>query len=292
MRSPCCQTLLGIRVKVGAELRERLQLTELRVRQLERASDLLHRLDLRVAADSGYRDARVYCRTDAGVEQLGLEEDLAVGDRNNVGRDIGRNVACLRLDDRERGQRAAVLDVRRALEQTGMQIEYIARISLASWRTVKQKGKCTVSYRVLGQVIVDNENVLALMHEILADRAACIRRDILQRRRLGCGRRNDAGVIHRTVLRERLGYLRNGRALLADRNIDTDNARALLIDDGVQADRGLAGLTVTDDQLALAAADRDHGVDRLDTGLERHVYRCALDDARGRALDRTGLCWY
>ena len=50
-----------------------------------------------------------------------------------------------------------------------MQIEYIARISLASWRTVKQKGKCTVSYRVLGQIVVDNEDVLALVHEILAD---------------------------------------------------------------------------------------------------------------------------
>ncbi len=154
---------------------------------------------------------------------------------------------------------------------------------------MKQKGKCTVSYRVLGQIVVDNEDVLALVHEILADRAACIRRDILQRRRLGCGRGDDAGVIHRTVLRERLGYLRDGRALLADRDIDTDNARALLVDDGVQADRGLAGLAVTDDQLALAATDRDHRVDRLDAGLERHVYRRALDDARSRALDRAGL---
>ena len=142
---------------------------------------------------------------------------------------------------------------------------------------------------MLGQIVVDNENVLALVHEILADRAACIRRDILQRRRLGCGRGDDAGIIHRTVLRKRLGYLRDGRTLLADRDVDTDNARALLVDDGVQADRGLAGLAVTDDQLALAAADRDHGVDRLDAGLERHVYRRALDDARSRALDRAGL---
>lgn len=72
------QTLLGVRVQVGAELRERLQLTELRVRQLERTGNLLHRLDLRVAADAGYRNTRVYRRTDTGVEQLGLEEDLTV----------------------------------------------------------------------------------------------------------------------------------------------------------------------------------------------------------------------
>jgi hypothetical protein len=35
--------------------------------------------------------------------------------------------------------------------------------------------------------------------------------------------------------------------------------------------RGLAGLAVADDQLALAAADRDHRVDRLDAGLQRLV---------------------
>ena len=81
------------------------------------------------------------------------------------------------------------------------------------------------------------------------------------------------GVIHRAVLRERLGHLCNGRALLADGDIDTDNVLALLVDDGVEADRGLAGLAVADDQLTLAAADRDHGVDRLDAGLERHVDR-------------------
>lgn len=112
------QTLLGVRVQVGAELRERLQLTELRVRQLERTGNLLHRLDLRVAADTGYRNTRVYRRTDTGVEQLGLEEDLTVGNGDYVGRDIRRNVACLRLDDRECGQAAAVLDVRCTLEQT------------------------------------------------------------------------------------------------------------------------------------------------------------------------------
>ena len=48
-------------------------------------------------------------------------------------------------------------------------------------------------------------------------------------------------------------------------------------------------LTVTDDRLALAADRRDLELNRLDTGLERHVYRCALD-AQGGALDRTGLC--
>ena len=52
--------------------------------------------------------------------------------------------------------------------------------------------------------------------------------------------------------------------------------------------RGLAGLAVADDQLALATADRDQRVDRLDTGLDRRVDRLADDDAGGDALDRAG----
>ena len=50
-------------------------------------------------------------------------------------------------------------------------------------------------------------------------------------------------------------------------------------------DRGLAGLAIADDQLALAAADQDHGVDGLDAGLQRLFDRLAVDDARRLELD-------
>src|ERR1043165_3279514 len=49
--------------------------------------------------------------------------------------------------------------------------------------------------------------------------------------------------------------------------LDADDPGALLVDDGVDRDRRLAGLAVADDQLALAAADGDHGVDGLEAGL-------------------------
>ena len=60
----------------------------------------------------------------------------------------------------------------------------------------------------------------------------------------------------------------------------------LLVDDRVDGDRRLAGLAVTDDQLALAAADRDHRVDGLDAGHDRLVDVLALGHARRDALDR------
>src|SRR5262249_27368382 len=74
-----------------------------------------------------------------------------------------------------------------------------------------------------------------------------------------------------------------------DRAIDADHSLALLVDDGVQNDRGLSGLTVADDQLALAAADRNHRVDRLDAGLQRLAHRLAIEDAGSNALQRIAL---
>ncbi len=54
-------------------------------------------------------------------------------------------------------------------------------------------------------------------------------------------------------------------------------------------DRGLAGLAVADDQLALAAADRDQRVDRLEAGLHRLVHRAARDDPGRLDLDQLAL---
>src|SRR5207302_7014889 len=72
--------------------------------------------------------------------------------------------------------------------------------------------------------------------------------------------------------------------ILADRNVDAEEVLALLVDDRVEEDRRLACEAVADDQLALAAADRDHGVDRLDTRLHRAVDSLACDDARSDPL--------
>ena len=58
-------------VEVGAELGEGRQLAVLREVEAQRAGDLLHRLDLRVAADARHRDADVDGGPDAGVEEVG-----------------------------------------------------------------------------------------------------------------------------------------------------------------------------------------------------------------------------
>ena len=122
----------------------------------------------------------------------------------------------------------------------------------------------------------------ARVAEVLADRARRVRADVEQRRRIGRRGRDDDRVAHRVGFFERADDLRDRRLLLADRVVDADDAGVLLVQDRVDRHGGLAGLAVADDQLALAAADRHHRVDRLQPGLQRllHGWRSTTPGAR------------
>ncbi len=115
----------------------------------------------------------------------------------------------------------------------------------------------------------------------------------MQRRRLGGGRGHDDRVFERAVILQGLDDLGDGRAFLADRDVNAVELGLFigagvdlpLIEHGVDGERGLAGLTVADDQLALAAPDRHQRIDRLQPGLHRLVHRAPRDDAGRLDLD-------
>ena len=138
---------------------------------------------------------------------------------------------------------------------------------------------------MLAQVVVDDQHVLALIHEVFGHGAAGIGRDVLQGRKLGRGGADHDGIVHRAGGRPGVHQLRHGGTFLSDGHIDADDVLTLLVDDGIQSDDGFTGLAVADDELALAAADGNHAVDGLDAGLQRHAYALALDDAGRVALD-------
>ncbi len=286
------QRLLRLGVELGAELGERLQVAVLGEVEAQLAGDLLHRLRLRVAAHPRDRDANVDRGANAGVEEIGLEEDLPVGDRDHVGRDVGGDVARLRLDDRQRRQRAAaelVVQLHRPLQQPRVQVEDVARVGLAAGRAPQQQRHLAVGVGVLGQVVVDAERGPAVVEEVLAHRAAGIGGDELDRRRLVGGGGDDDRVLHRAVFLQHLLELDDGRHPLPDRDVDADQVLVAVVDDRVDRDRRLAGLTVADDQLSLAAADRDHPVDRHQPRLHRLGDRLTLDHARRLELGGAGL---
>src|SRR5258708_2981702 len=282
---------LGGAVQVGAELCEGGQVAELGEIQLEGAGDLLHAGRLRVAADTADRDADVEGGTDAGVEEVGLEDDLAVGDRDDVGGNVGRDVVGLGLDDRQGGQRAAAVRVaqaRGALQQAAVQVEDVARIRLAARRAADDERHIAVGVGVLGEVVIDDEGIAPALHDLLAHGAAGVRRQILQWGGiLGAGMHDDR-VVEPAILLQDLGDGGGLEVLLPNGDVDADEVLALLVDDGVEGQGGLAGLAVADDQLALAAADGDQRVNGFQAGLHRGIDRVARDDAGGDALHRAG----
>ena len=230
------------------------------------------------ASHARHRQAGVHRRADAGVEQVALQVDLPVGDRDDVGGDIGRHVARLGLDDGQGRQRAAAIvgmQLGRPLQQARVQVEHVAGIGLAARRPAQQQRHLAVGPGVLGQIVVDDQRILALLHELLAHGAAGVGGDVLQGGRFRSRGDDHDGVLHRAVFLQRGDHLGDLGQLLADGDIDADQVLALLVDDGVDGQGRLAGLPVADDQLALSTANGDHRVDGLDAGLYRRVHALA-----------------
>lgn len=91
--------LLGGSIEIRTELGEGSDFTVLGQEELQRTSDLLHRLDLGSRADARNRETDVDGGADSLVEKFCFQEDLSIGNGDDIGRDVGGNVSTLRLDD-------------------------------------------------------------------------------------------------------------------------------------------------------------------------------------------------
>src|SRR5580658_831878 len=290
---PAAKLRLGRFVElIGAELREGRQIAVLRHVQAQRASHLSHGFNLRVAADAADGNADVDGGTNAGVEKVGFQINLAVGDGNHVGRDVSGDVTSLRFNYRQGSQRTRaelVIQLGGAFQQARVEIEHVARERFAAWRAAKQQGNFAIGLRVFGKIVVKRDGVALGVAKIFAHGARGVGGDVLHRGWFGSGRGDDDRVVHRAGFGQNFDDLCNRRTLLADRAVDADQVDALLVDDGVEDDRGFAGLPVADDQLALAAADRNHRVDGLDAGLHGFANRLAIENAGSDFFQRIAL---
>ena len=121
-------------------------------------------------------------------------------------------------------------------------------------------------------------------HEVFGDTGRRIRRDIGETGWVVALGHDDHGVLHRAMLSQDSHGLRDGGGTLPYRAIYAHDVLATLVENGVDGDGGFAGLTVAQDQLALAAPDGDERVDDLDTGLQWHGDWRTVHDRGGRPL--------
>jgi len=146
-----------------------------------------------------------------------------------------------------------------------MEVEDITWESLTTGWASQEKGHLTVSNSLLGEIVVDDEGVLAVVTEVLANSASGVWGQELEWSGLGSGSGNDDGVLESIAVSEEAHDVRNGGALLTNRNIDaverlgviTLLVDILLVEDGVDGDGGLASLSVANNKLTLASANWD-----------------------------------
>lgn len=68
-----------------------------------------------------------------------------------------------------------------ALEETGMEIEDVSRVGLSAGGSSEQQGHLSVRDGLLGQIVIDDQAVLAVVSEVLTDGAAGVRSQELER---------------------------------------------------------------------------------------------------------------
>ncbi len=281
--------LAGVVVEPGAEPCEGLELFELGVGKLEISRRFTVGRLLRLAAHPRDGAADIDRGEYARFEQGRREVDLAVCDRDQIGRNVGGDVLRFGLDDRQGGERSAAqfgAQTGRPLEQSGMDVEDVSGKGLASRGTPEQERQLAVGAGVLREIVVDDQHVTAAGHELLGDAGRGVGRDEDPAGRVIAFSDDDHGVVERCMVAQVGDDLGDGGCALADGAIDANDVLIALVEDGVDRDRRLAGPAITHDQLALAAADRNQRVDDLESGLQRHGDRGPVHDRHSRAFDR------
>src|SRR5581483_260653 len=91
------------------------------------------------------------------------------------------------------------------------------------------------------------------------------------------------------VIGQQFHNLGDGGPLLTNRAVNADQVVALVVDDSVNGDCGFSGLAVSDDQLALSAADRNHAIDGLEARSHGLAHRLAIDDTGSQSLQSDEL---
>ncbi len=211
---------------------------------------MLHGFGLSRTTHPRYGDAHVEGWPDAGVEQVCLQVYLPIGDGDDVGGDVGSEVAQLGLDDGESGKRAtAVLGGQLGcpLQKARVEIEDVAWVGFAARGAPQKQAHLAISPSVLCEVVVDNKGVLPLLHEFLAHGTASVRGNVLQSRRLRSRGHNHNGMVHGPILLQGGHHASYVGLLLPNGHIYADQVLALLVDDGVNGQGRFACLAVPND---------------------------------------------
>ena len=150
-----------------------------------------------------------------------------------------------------------------------MEIEDITGVSLSAWRSSQQEGHLSVSDGLLGEIVIDDESVFAVVSEVLSNSASGVGGQELKRSGFRGGGGNDASVVHGTEVLEGLDDVGDCGSLLADGNVDAVESLGqvalgeslLLVNDSVDGNCSFSSLSITNNQFSLTSSNRHKSVD-------------------------------
>ena len=123
-------------------------------------------------------------------------------------RNIGRDILRLGLGYRQRRERPvafALSPVGGPLQQVGMNVEDVARIGFASRRPAEKQRQLPIGVCVASKIIVDDENVASVVHEVLRDAGGGVGGHVLKPRCVIASGHHNHAVVERVVLTQ-IGY--------------------------------------------------------------------------------------
>ena len=172
-----------------------------------------------------------------------------------------------------------------------MQVEHVPRVSLTSWWATKQERYLTVSHRLLGKVIIDNKGRTTCITEVLPYSYSCKRSIYLHRSRIRSISRYDSSISKSSCIFQSFSDSSHSRSLLTNGYIDTIYRvtciiKFFLIENGIDTYRCFPCLTVTNHKLTLTTTDRNHGINSLNSCLQRLIHWLAIDYPWSLTLER------
>ena len=116
-----------------------------------------------------------------------------------------------------------------AFQQAAVQIEHIAGIRFAAGRALQHQRNLAIRHGVLGQIIINDQRIHAVIHEPFAHGRAGKRRQVLVGGGVGGRGRNDDGVGHRARFFEHRDDARDVGLLLADGDVNAVERAVILV---------------------------------------------------------------
>ena len=140
---------------------------------------------------------------------------------------------------------------------------------------------------MLCQIVINHQCVTAVIAEIFTHGCTGVRRQVKQGGRVGRAGCDDNRLVHHAFFFQSVDQPGNLRQFLTDRHINVHHASLLtgLVNHRINSNCRFTSLTVTDNKLTLTTTDREHRINRHNTGHQRFVNRFTTHHANSRTLN-------